>query len=154
MTIQDFGSIGELVAAIATVATLFYLAMQIRQGTRATRAASNQARATALTSPFFASPELATVLAKITAVDGLARVPQALVDRYHLTPEEAILWERHLGLVWMGLEADYSLSGKSRELKSSIRKLLAFPDNQVHWENSTFFGAEFREYVEGMREGR
>ena len=105
-------------------------------------------------SPFFASPELATVLAKITAVDGLARVPQALVDRYHLTPEEAILWERHLGLVWMGLEADYSLSGKSRELKSSIRKLLAFPDNQVYWENSTFFGAEFREYVEGMREGR
>ena len=43
MTIQDLGSIGELVAAIATVATLFYLAMQIRHGAEATRAASQQA---------------------------------------------------------------------------------------------------------------
>ena len=43
MTIQDYGSIGELVAAIATIATLFYLAMQIRHGTEATRAASQQA---------------------------------------------------------------------------------------------------------------
>ena len=30
MTIQDLGSIGELVAAIATIATLAYLAIQIR----------------------------------------------------------------------------------------------------------------------------
>jgi len=33
VTIQDLGSIGELVAAIATVATLVYLALQIRQNT-------------------------------------------------------------------------------------------------------------------------
>ena len=35
MTIQDLGSIGELVAAIATVATLAYLAVQIRASARA-----------------------------------------------------------------------------------------------------------------------
>ena len=34
MSIQDLGSIGELVAAIATVLTLAYLAIQIRQNTR------------------------------------------------------------------------------------------------------------------------
>ena len=43
VTIQDFGSIGELVAAIATIATLFYLAMQIRHSSEATRGASQQA---------------------------------------------------------------------------------------------------------------
>ena len=31
MTIQDLGSLGELIAAIATVATLIYLATQLRQ---------------------------------------------------------------------------------------------------------------------------
>ena len=31
MTIQELGSIGELIGAIATVATLVYLALQIRQ---------------------------------------------------------------------------------------------------------------------------
>jgi hypothetical protein len=38
VTIQDLGSIGELVAAIATIATLAYLAIQIRQLSNATRA--------------------------------------------------------------------------------------------------------------------
>ena len=40
MTIQDLGSIGELVAAIATLATLIYLAAQIRQNTRAVEASA------------------------------------------------------------------------------------------------------------------
>ena len=38
MNIQDLGSIGELVAAIATLGTLIYLALQIRQGASATKA--------------------------------------------------------------------------------------------------------------------
>jgi len=42
MTIQDLGNIGELVAAIATVATLVYLAIQIRSNTIAVRSAAAQ----------------------------------------------------------------------------------------------------------------
>ena len=42
MTIQDLGSIGEFIAAIATVATLAYLAVQIRQNTAAVRRAANR----------------------------------------------------------------------------------------------------------------
>ena len=38
MTVQDLGSIGELIAAVATVATLAYLALQIRQNTKTIRA--------------------------------------------------------------------------------------------------------------------
>ena len=40
MTIQDYGSIGELVGAVATVATLAYLAYQIRQNTSTSRVGS------------------------------------------------------------------------------------------------------------------
>ena len=43
MTIQDLGSLGELIAAIATIATLVYLAVQIRQNTHTVRAASTTA---------------------------------------------------------------------------------------------------------------
>lgn len=42
MTIQDLGSIGGLITAIATIATLFYLAMQVRQNARSVRASSFQ----------------------------------------------------------------------------------------------------------------
>ena len=43
MTIQDWGAIGEVVAAIATIATLVYLATQVRQNTRALRSSTFQA---------------------------------------------------------------------------------------------------------------
>ena len=38
MTIQDLGSVGEFVAAIATLVTLAYLSFQIRQSTKVARA--------------------------------------------------------------------------------------------------------------------
>ena len=42
MTIQDLGSLGELIAAIATVLTLGYLALQLRQNTKALRSQTFQ----------------------------------------------------------------------------------------------------------------
>ncbi len=44
MTIQDLGSIGELLAAIATIGTLIYLAAQIRQNTSTMEQADRTAR--------------------------------------------------------------------------------------------------------------
>lgn len=43
MSIQELGSLGEFVAALATIATLIYLALQIRANTRATSAQSRHA---------------------------------------------------------------------------------------------------------------
>lgn len=43
VTIQDLGSLGELIAAVATVITLAYLALQIRQNTQAMRNAATRA---------------------------------------------------------------------------------------------------------------
>lgn len=43
MTLQDLGSLGELIAAIATVGTLIYLALQIRQNNESTKIAAGQA---------------------------------------------------------------------------------------------------------------
>ncbi len=43
MTIQDLGSIGELLAAVATIATLVYLARQLRANTTAVQGESRRA---------------------------------------------------------------------------------------------------------------
>jgi len=43
LNLQDIGSLGEFLAAIATIATLFYLALQIRQSTRTTQASAHDA---------------------------------------------------------------------------------------------------------------
>jgi hypothetical protein len=42
VSLQDLGSIGEFVAAIATVETLAYVAVQVRQNTRALRSSTFQ----------------------------------------------------------------------------------------------------------------
>ncbi len=66
MTIQDYGSIGEIVGAIATVATLLYLAVQIRQNNRlvaASIADSSRDSMNELARILGANPEAARVYA-------------------------------------------------------------------------------------------
>ena len=46
MNIQDLGSIGELVAAVATVATLVYLAIQIKHNSKASQGATEESVST------------------------------------------------------------------------------------------------------------
>jgi hypothetical protein len=43
MTIQDWGALGELVGAVAVVATLIFLTTQIRQNTKTVRATALEA---------------------------------------------------------------------------------------------------------------
>ena len=81
VTIQDLGSLGELIAAIATVITLAYLAVQIRQNTSTIRSAAlqthnqNVQQATAAIS---ASTENASVWQRgVTDFDGLSPAEQA-----------------------------------------------------------------------------
>jgi hypothetical protein len=52
LTIQDLGSLGEFIAAIATVATLGYLAAQIRQNTKQARLTASRELAAAMHAGF------------------------------------------------------------------------------------------------------
>ena len=81
MTIQDLGSVGELIAAVATVATLVYLAMQIRQNTQALHRAavhSTVESGHSVRSEFIQNPEVATLYLK------------GLSDPRSLSQEEAL----------------------------------------------------------------
>lgn len=42
MTLQDWGAIGELIGGVAIIISLIYVGLQIRQSTRASRAATSQ----------------------------------------------------------------------------------------------------------------
>ena len=67
MSLQHLGSIGELIAAIATVLTLVYLAIQVRQNTRALKAATFQSISSEMgqnVQPILSTPDMATIYAK------------------------------------------------------------------------------------------
>ena len=70
LNIQDLGSLGELIAAIATVMTLVYLAVQVRQNTRALKASTFQSISSELVQnvqPVFSTPDMAAIYAKSTS---------------------------------------------------------------------------------------
>ena len=98
MTVQDLGSIGELLAAIATIATLVYLGVQVRQNTRALRSSTFQDIVGAMSSTTEAMsthPELALLIVK--ASKGLS----------DLTPEERVRYNFILITTFRRLESVY-----------------------------------------------
>ena len=91
MTIQDLGSLGELIAAIATIATLVYLAIQIRQNTTSSRTATYQ-------NIVSTGIELGITFARDESFADLFARGAANPER--LTPAEAIRLKGHISSVF------------------------------------------------------
>ncbi len=91
MSIQDLGSLGELIAAIATIATLVYLAIQIRQNTTSSRTATYQ-------NIVSTGIELGITFARDESFADLFARGAAKPER--LTPAEAIRLKGHISSVF------------------------------------------------------
>jgi hypothetical protein len=149
VTIQDLGSIGEVVAAIATVATLGYLGLGIRQNTESVRLSTEL--------------ELAKLVidfhARVTGQPDLLRIWDAAADPSSLTPED-IRRFRWLVAEWFFIydgQYDFYKKGHISEeaWKTKIDScigLLANPIIADWWEKKQApFSGEFRRYIESIR---
>ncbi len=143
MTIQELGSLGELIAAIATVATLFYLALQIRQNTtalghtaqRAIVEDSNSWRANLIQ-----DPEIAELYRK------------GLLDPNSLDPIEQLRFRMLLDalfVTWLYIFQAGRLTGYSHDLH--IKGTLAQPGGSRYWaDQKANFDAEFVQYIDSL----
>lgn len=147
MTIQDLGSIGELVAAMATVATLIYLAVQIRHNTQATRSSSFHA----------ISDSMNHVNVAVAQTPELARIWVAgSADRASLSQEERHQYDLVLLSYFHVFETVHyqaRVGAGEKDLvlteERSLAALLATPGVRAWWaENPYAFGPEFRTYLE------
>lgn len=147
MTIQDLGSIGEIVGAIATVASLIYLAVQIRANTQTARSAAAQSVHEAFATWYrmlAADADLSQI-----AVNGLrdyealseserARFVATFMAFLSCSQDAFIKWrEGSLSLeLWSGWEL-------------VMMNLLIPPGGRAFWqERGYLFGKEFGDYVE------
>jgi hypothetical protein len=96
ITIQDLGSLGELIAAIATVATLIYLAVQLRQNTRAQRSSTFQEISAQM------GQNIETLITNRELTEVMAKV---LGGSTELTPVERIRFQGVLVMSFRRLEA-------------------------------------------------
>ena len=147
MTIQELGSLGELLAAVATIAMLGYLAVQIRQGTRAIRASALQAAndsAQRVLSIASQSPENAAIYHRgLVSYDELTPP-----ERMHFTTmllgifsaSEAMYWNQQNGLLQQEIW--------DREVKV-LRFYLQTPGCRAMWRGArNLFSASFSQFVD------
>jgi hypothetical protein len=147
VTLEDAGIIGELIAAVATVATLAYLAIQIRAAAAAMKADS---RRNEQTEPYITSiVENADVAGVFLA--GLADDPK-------LSPQDATRFAFLMGQ-YVGSEAAYFDEvkfgvGSPKRLKERQTQLMRFmsaPGGKVWWSRyGHALPEEFRVYVQNI----
>jgi len=134
VTLQDVGSIGELIAAIATVATLAYLASQIRSNTLAMKAEARRGTrvdASAVSRLIAGSGETAEIFRK------------GLSDPGSLNQTERLRFEFLLSeVVFAPLETaekEYRIGTADREeldaVSSHLVPLLSSPGVQWFWKH-------------------
>jgi len=147
VTIQDLGSIGEFVAAIATIATLVYLAVQVRQNTRALRSSTFQdisAQMAQNVEPIVSHEDVADIVAK--GLNGLAG----------LTPGERLRFQSVLVMSFRRMEAVYihaEIGSIDRELtrgfELSMLSLLHHPGAAEWWGTAKVtFNSSFSDHVD------
>ena len=150
MTIQDLGSIGELIAAIATIATLVYLAVQIRQNTLSNRDASTRS-----THDMILRVNT-TAIADATLTDLLIRGAK---DHAGLDPVESSRFHAHWMNSFFMYQDVFFLARRSQVepylwtgVESHMFQYLESPGLISWWKsNQQRFAEEFRDYVNEKR---
>jgi len=142
-----------LVANLGVIAGIVFLAIEIRQNTATQELQMRMDRISGLMDPYFESPELVEVWAKVKAVDGLEPVAERFVDRYKLTPEEAALWSRLIHRDWYVMQAQFITDGPSEDIERTVRNFYyLYPDFRIVYEvnEDDALSNEFIEYVESI----
>jgi hypothetical protein len=104
MSVLEWGAVGELISGVAVLITLAYLALQIRQNTRAMRVGSLQARHDAINQIYrdmYQTPGMPELLGKeINDPESLTEVEDRSLSLRlisYLTTLQGLYYERKLG---------------------------------------------------------
>lgn len=125
MTIQDWGAIGEVVSAVAVVATLLYLAIQIRYARLAAADVSRHNRADGVRDILLANVANHDAGRAWAKADPNAPERMRIIsERTGVTPEEAeLVWST--GCAWTFLHWAQFRSMKTPEDEAELRNLVA-----------------------------
>ncbi len=145
MTLDDLGNIGEFLGAIGVIATLAYLAVQIRQNTRMMRASIRQSRSDSMQQAFtnIANGNISEIMVK---------------DRNH---EQLTDVERHRLMMWhigswrsretIFLQAKDGMLDEStfEQQKTIIGSVMEAPSAHEFWKvNKDTLDPGFQEWVD------
>ncbi len=158
MNIQDLGALGEIVGAIAIVATLAYLAVQIRYAKIAVTDQSRQNRAAALreiNGRLVDNSELRQVFDKVASPEWQSMLND-LASAWKVSLDEAslIYWSQN-DYIWTHWAQYYSQKTKDdeRELENIVSNWYSAPPMKTIIEHETvrlFYEPEFIRWIDSV----
>jgi len=132
--------------------SLVFLVFEIRQNTLTQEREMQLDRYLGLTDPYLNAPEIGAIYAKVKAVDGMEPLAGAYVDRYKLTPAEAVVWSRLVSRSLLTLHAQFQFGGPSEEFDTILRGLFVYPDFRMAFEinEDSLLSSEFVQYADSI----
>lgn len=146
MGIQDVGAIGEVIGAAAVVASLLYLAAQIRQSSKIAKASTTQALlGHSAQMNTAAAGNIAPVMAKVLSAQELTPDERYQYFAYMLAAF-AQSWQAHHQYANGMLEREVFEAYERRTLSFLVR-----PNAREFWKRNRFrFSTTFCEYVDSL----
>jgi hypothetical protein len=150
-TISELGSLGEFASALAVIASLIYVGIQIKQNTNTARISTMQAHVDVwndIVGNFCQSPELASIWRR------------GITDMSALNEVESVQFFAQTGLITRYYESSY-LEWKEgvlddrlwRGIKQTILDTISYSGYQQWWKiRRHWFYAEFREFIDEVIE--
>ena len=157
MTLEQLGNLGEFLAAVATLVTLAYLAIQVRYAKVTASDANRLMRTNGVRDMILmqaANDEFRTSTAKAF---GIEPYYDAFAERFQITAIDAGRVE-NMSLYYFWLHWGQYASSKSiediRELTNLVANFYTLPAIRYAWENSPFarplLDREFVAFVDGI----
>ena len=151
MSISDLGSIGELIAAVATIATLIYLALQIKENTKVSRAESQRGSA---------SLRMQSLSSIVGATESSSIFNRGTLDPRSLEVAEKTQYGLQFATMVVAVESSFSefklglIDDETMEAYSELLvSLLPTPGGQHYWKHySSNHPRAFREYLDARIE--
>jgi hypothetical protein len=151
VTLEDLGNIGEFLGAIGVIASLVYLAIQIRQNTKSVRSATYQSSTrdiVQLSDQMSQDPELTRIW--FEGLRGFDSMPQA--DRRRFAAYMMGAYRRYESMLYQtqqGLLEQEWWEGVGNNLEDMTLQ----PGTQAWWTDARhLFRPEFQQFVDGIIE--
>lgn len=149
MSVNRLSNWIDLIATIGVVVGMVLLILEIRLNTQAIELQASVNRAAALTEPFYESSQLRNASEKIRTVEGRGSAEAAFIAQYDMTPEEALVWNRHCVQLWLSVVADYEHGNRDLAIRYT-KALLSSADQRLFVQNYSFFNSDFRQMLDDI----
>jgi hypothetical protein len=152
MNWDAIGAVGELFGSVGVLATLIYIAVQVRDAKRMNVINTSTAMTDDAAGRVVENPRLAEIIASIDSKTGHFPPPvKAAMEEWNLSAEDALIWARYFGTIWRGFQSRFD-SGLLDDHSLSI--FLAGPQAALYLRATKHkYSSAFIEKIESVNPG-